>query len=136
MKNILIAMLFVWSTQSLAANTILPTGSTDEAADMIIHGMDGLTIDSYTGHVLVLSKEIAGATGFLVDMLKGGGAETGEHSRVEYVFTLIQSKSGTDVFGHANSTLLLENGIIKRSRLDNMDSYLQAILEKLKGTAK
>lgn len=135
-KCILVAVLLLCGAQSFAASTILTAASTDEAADAIIHATNGFTIDSYTGHMLVMSKEVTGATGYLVDMLKGNGAETGEHARIEYVFTLIQTKSGTDVFGHANSTLLLSNGNITRSRLDNMDRSVQSLLDNIKGNTK
>ena len=129
LKTLISAVLvFFLAASSMAANAVFQSGTIDEAALAIIHNLAGCTIDSYTGHVLTMSKEAGGLAGFAASALSAQGRNSGEMGRIEYVFTMLQSKTGVEVFGHINSTLLLDNGAIKRSRLPDGD--LQVFLDQ------
>lgn len=117
------------SATGMAAETVITADSPDDAAIAIIHNLHGCTIDSYTGHMLTMSKEAGGVAGFAASVLNTDGQASGELGRIEYVFTLLQTPGHVDVFGHINSSQLLNNGIVKRTRLPDGD--LQKFLDGL-----
>lgn len=79
--------------------------------------------------MLVMSKSIKGVSGFVSSVLNSGGSAAGDSGRIEYVFTFLKNKKGIFVFAHINNTILLENGMVKRSRMEDGD--LQKLLDQV-----
>ena len=89
---------------------------------------------------LVLSQEIKGGTGFAINFLQTlvatpNNAAAGDNPRFELNFTFIQKPEGVKVVAGAVALTTLDNGNIKRQRLDDSEAsqFLDLIYQKIMG---
>ena len=99
-------------------------------------------IDQDTGTHLVMSKEIAGLSGFGIRLLNNLGTgsrsnyASSENPRIEAAFTFIKRPEGVKVVANSSSTQQLENGNVRRDRIADeglMEDVLERIERKFSG---